>query len=147
MPEQQTIVLRGRELVRGALAALGLSDEAVDEGLVMASELITNALRHAHGPYELRLYHWSRLVVCEVVDGLDVLPPISDGEISSLSLEDIDSIDDPALLEGGRGLAVVHRLSQGRCGARFTEMYAVGRLSRGKAVWFAIDTHERRGER
>ena len=133
-----TPVVHGRGLVRRVLNAFGLAGDVVDDGVLMVSELIANAVRHARAPYELRIYRTDRTAICEVVDGLRLLPQIPDGKAEGLSLQDIDSID-LTRLECGRGLEVVYQLSKGHCGARFTKTYATGTPMDGKAVWFAID--------
>jgi anti-sigma regulatory factor (Ser/Thr protein kinase) len=125
------------------LSDLALAEEVVDDGVLMVSELIANAVRHARAPYELRMYRTDRTVICEVVDGLRLLPQIPDGKAEALSLQDIDSIDDLTRLECGRGLEVVYQLSKGHCGARFTKTCATRTPVDGKAVWFAIDLRGR----
>ena len=138
-----TPVVHGRKLVRRMLSDLGLAEDLVDDGVLMASELIANAVRHARSPYELRMYRTDRTAICEVVDGLRILPQIPDGKAEGLSLQDIDSIDDLTRLECGRGLEVVYQLSKGHCGARFTKTCATSTPVDGKAVWFAIDLREK----
>ncbi|WP_214103951.1 ATP-binding protein [Acrocarpospora catenulata] len=131
-------VVRSRDLMRGVLTGLGFNGETVDDGVVMVSELVTNAMRHAVAPFELRLYRSPRVVVCEVVDGLETLPKLPSTGRAPLTLDDIDAVLDPALLECGRGLDVVHRLSQGWCGAYPTKISTTIPTTTGKAVAFAL---------
>lgn len=108
----------------------------------MACELATNAVRHARPPYELRLRATRQAaVVCEVVDALPALPPIPAEPAASgafgLTLADIDAAD-VDVLEGGRGLAMVARLSGNYLGARYTRTHNTPLPTAGKAVWFAL---------
>jgi serine phosphatase RsbU (regulator of sigma subunit) len=104
-----TSARRARMLVRRRLKRWGL-DELIPTAELLASELVTNAVRYAQGSIALRLVREGGLV-CEVHDDSAALPRLRHA-----------SDDD----ERGRGLQVVSQLSQ-RWGARRT-------LS-GKAVW------------
>jgi hypothetical protein len=77
---------------------------------LLASELVTNAIRYAEGPVTLRLI-CEDMLVCEVADSAPALP----------RLWDADGDD-----ERGRGLQIVSRLSH-RWGSR--------RTPTGKVVW------------
>ncbi|GAT81803.1 protein phosphatase [Streptomyces sp. F-3] len=109
LPEDPTVVSRARAAVTAQLAAWGLDELAFTTELV-ASELVTNALRHATGPVRLRLL-WDRALVCEV----------SDGSSTSPRLRRARSED-----EGGRGLFLVSQLTE-RWGTRYT--------ADGKVIW------------
>jgi serine phosphatase RsbU (regulator of sigma subunit)/anti-sigma regulatory factor (Ser/Thr protein kinase) len=110
LPAEAAAVRRARGLVNTALEEWGLADLSYTTEL-LASELITNALRYAKGgPIELRLLHEGTLV-CEVHDTSAALPRLR------------HATDDE---ENGRGLQVVSRLSH-RWGTR--------RTSVGKVVW------------
>ncbi len=130
-------VKTARDLTRTALQAWGTAD-LINDAALGVSELVTNAIRHARPPYELRLYLVNDTVVVEVIDGLTTLPCMPLGPAEEPTLEDIDSIDDLRQLEGGRGLEVVYRLSQGRCGARHTKTCTTPVALPAKAVWFAL---------
>jgi anti-sigma regulatory factor (Ser/Thr protein kinase) len=80
-------------------------DDLVDEAVIVASELVTNAIRHgtrctvssAIAPtVQLAWHRLADRIVCVVTDGSD-LPPV---------LEDADTTS-----ESGRGLQVVHALT------------------------------------
>jgi anti-sigma regulatory factor (Ser/Thr protein kinase) len=131
-------VIRSRDLIRGALTALGLAGPVIDDGVLMVSELVTNALQHAQGPYELRLNRTDETVVCEVVDGSPVVPPIAGQSDACRTLAEIDATDDRARLEMGRGLEVVCRLSGGCWGATETTTCTTRPATTAKAVWFAL---------
>lgn len=106
------VVSRARELVRGQLAEWDL-ERLVDTTELLVSELVTNALRHARGPIELRLMRADGLV-CEVADALEAAPQMRRARSTD---------------EGGRGLHLVNQLA-GRWGTRST--------ASGKIVWFEL---------
>ncbi|MFE6176501.1 SpoIIE family protein phosphatase [Streptomyces sp. NPDC056464] len=110
LPSDPAVVSRARMAVTGQLAAWGLDDLAFTTELV-ASELVTNAIRHATGgPVQLRLLR-DRALICEV----------SDGSGTSPRLRQARSTD-----EGGRGLFLVAQLTE-RWGTRYTPQ--------GKIIW------------
>jgi len=103
---------RARWLTRATLA--GWAEEGfIDTAELLVSELVTNAVRYASRPIELRLMRTGSLL-CEVTDDDLHLPVPRDPE------------DDD---EGGRGLYLVNRLAH-RWGA--------SRTTTGKAVWFEL---------
>ncbi|PZH06890.1 protein phosphatase [Streptomyces sp. NTH33] len=109
LPSDPTVVSHARALATAQLDAWGLDDLAFTTELV-ASELVTNAIRHATGPVRLRLLR-DRALVCEV----------SDGSSTSPRLRRARSED-----EGGRGLFLVAQLAE-RWGTRYT--------TDGKVIW------------
>ncbi|GAB2868294.1 ATP-binding protein [Actinocorallia aurea] len=103
----------GRELLEW-----GVSDEVADDAAVIASELMSNALRHARplpGPEPQIKVSWARI-----------------GDIVELSVSDGGAITEPrkgqpALSSlGGRGLGIVETLSQA---------WGVRRDDHGSTVW------------
>ncbi|MFF4500763.1 SpoIIE family protein phosphatase [Streptomyces sp. NPDC001401] len=109
LPSDPAVVSRARTAVTGQLAAWGLDDLAFTTELV-ASELVTNAIRHATGPVRLRLLR-DRALLCEVSDGSSTSP-----RLRRALTED----------EGGRGLFLVAQLTE-RWGTRYTPY--------GKVIW------------
>ncbi|MFE7169090.1 SpoIIE family protein phosphatase [Streptomyces sp. NPDC057616] len=109
LPSDPAVVSRARSAVTRQLAAWGLDDLAFTTELV-ASELVTNAIRHATGPVQLRLLR-DRALICEVSDGSSTSP-----RLRRARTED----------EGGRGLFLVARLTE-RWGTRYTPY--------GKVIW------------
>ncbi|TDD34865.1 PAS domain-containing protein [Actinomadura sp. KC06] len=109
LPADPAAVRRARGLVSSRLEDWGLEELGYTTEL-LASELITNALRYAPGPIELRLL-LERTLVCEVLDRSAALPRLRRAE------------DDD---ENGRGLLVVSQLAH-RWGTR--------RTAAGKVVW------------
>lgn len=98
-----------RRLVTGRLTEWDLDDLAFTTALV-ASELVTNAIRYAEGPIELRLIRGGALI-CEVADSSGSAPHLR------------HALDDD---EGGRGLYLVAQLTQG---------WGTRRAGRGKTIW------------
>ncbi|MFI0815255.1 SpoIIE family protein phosphatase [Streptomyces sp. NPDC021098] len=91
------------------LDAWGLADASYITELVV-SELVTNAIRHAEGPIQLRLIR-DRTLICEVSDASSTSPHMRRARLSD---------------EGGRGLLLVAQLTQ-RWGTRHTHT--------GKTIW------------
>ncbi|MFC5213513.1 SpoIIE family protein phosphatase [Streptomyces coerulescens] len=109
LPSDPAVVSRSRAAVTAQLAEWGLEDLTFTTELI-ASELVTNAIRHATGPVQLRLLR-DRALICEV----------SDGSGTSPRLRRAQSTD-----EGGRGLFLVAQLTE-RWGTRYTPD--------GKVIW------------
>ncbi|MBC9726242.1 SpoIIE family protein phosphatase [Streptomyces sp. TRM68367] len=109
LPSDPAVVSRSRAAVTEQLAAWGMDELAFTTELV-ASELVTNAIRHAHGPVQLRLLR-DRALICEVSDGSSTSP-----RLRRARTED----------EGGRGLFLVAQLTE-RWGTRYTPY--------GKVIW------------
>ncbi|MFD5427946.1 SpoIIE family protein phosphatase [Streptomyces sp. NPDC127084] len=109
LPAEPLAAGRARELIAERLRDWDL-DELVFPTELIASELVTNAVRHAEGPLHLRLI-LDRTLVCEVADGGHTAPHLR------------HSADDD---EGGRGLFIVAQLVL-RWGTRYSDW--------GKAIW------------
>ena len=111
--EDITLAAQARRFTRATLSAWGLGSlSEVTELLV--SELVTNALRHAGPPRQLRLFR-DRSLTVEVADAAHQMPllrPIDEG------------------VESGRGIRLVHELAH-RWGHRATR--------HGKVVWFELE--------
>ncbi|MFF9839553.1 SpoIIE family protein phosphatase [Streptomyces sp. NPDC020422] len=100
---------RVREAAAAQLRAWGLEELVFTTELVL-SELVTNAIRYAGGPVEVRLIRAGRLI-CEVSD-----PSATHPRMRRARLTD----------EGGRGLYLVAQLTT-RWGSRYSR--------RGKTIW------------
>jgi PAS domain S-box-containing protein len=109
LPAEPSVVAGARAWATCQLAAWGLEELAFTTELVV-SELVTNAIRHAQPPIQLRMILDGALI-CEVSDGSSTAP----------HLRRADHYD-----EGGRGLMLVARLTE-RWGSR----HAHG----GKTIW------------
>ena len=109
LPADPAIVGDARKQVGAQLAGWGLDYAEFVTGLVV-SELVTNAIRHAESPIQLRLIR-DRTLICEVSDGSSTVPHLRRAR---------------ALDEGGRGLLLVSQLTE-RWGTRQTQ--------HGKTIW------------
>ncbi len=84
-----------------------------ETGELLVSELTTNALRHATGPFEVRVRAKPRVRV-EVRDGSTRLPTV----------KDIDTTE-----ESGRGMQIVSQLARS---------WGIEQRADGKVVWFEL---------
>ncbi|GGN62119.1 hypothetical protein GCM10011579_028980 [Streptomyces albiflavescens] len=117
LPSDPSEVSTARSLVTRQLTAWDM-DEATFTTELIASELVTNAIRYARPPVRLRLIR-SHVLTCEVSDGSSTSPRLRHARTTD---------------EGGRGLLLVARCS-GRWGTRYTED--------GKTVWVEQTIPER----
>ncbi|MBV9025130.1 MAG: iron-containing alcohol dehydrogenase [Streptomycetaceae bacterium] len=99
-----------RAAVARQLECWGLEEELVCTGELLVSELLTNAIRHARGPIQVRLLR-DRTLICEVSDGSSTSPRMRRAGTSD---------------EGGRGLFLIAQLTP-RWGTRYT--------AGGKVIW------------
>jgi serine phosphatase RsbU (regulator of sigma subunit)/anti-sigma regulatory factor (Ser/Thr protein kinase) len=109
LPSHPSVVSRARSLVVDQLTRWGLPDLAATTEL-LASELVTNAIRHGTGPIVLRLIR-HQVLVCEVTDSSDSSPRLRHARATD---------------ESGRGLFLVAQVSH-RWGTRYTPD--------GKVIW------------
>jgi PAS domain S-box-containing protein len=109
LPAEPAVVADARAQAARQLAAWGL-EEAIFTTELIVSELLTNAIRHAEPPIQLRMI-LDRALSCEVSDGSSTTPHLCCA----------DSYD-----EGGRGLLIVSQLTE-RWGTRHTPT--------GKTIW------------
>lgn len=115
LPGTPSSVPEGRRFLLRTLRAWGLATLA-DTALLLASELLTNAVCHARGPLTLRVWYSARELGVEVVDGSTPRP----------RARLVDTAE-----EHGRGLMLVEALAD----AWGTRPDAVG-----KTVWFTLLT-------
>src|SRR6202035_2915656 len=109
LPAEPAVVAEARARTVRQLSAWGLNELAFITELLV-SELVTNAIRHAQSPIQLRLI-LDGVLSCEVSDGGSTAP----------HLRRADRYD-----EGGRGLMLVAQLAE-RWGTRHTRT--------GKTIW------------
>ncbi|KAB2350872.1 SpoIIE family protein phosphatase [Actinomadura rudentiformis] len=112
VPADPAHVADARKLATKQLTDWGLDDAAFVTELIV-SELVTNAIRYAEGPIQLRLIR-DRTLICEVSDASDTAPHLRRAR---------------AFDEGGRGLLLVAQLTQ-RWGTRQTP--------HGKTIWAEV---------
>ncbi|MBV6696963.1 ATP-binding protein [Kitasatospora aureofaciens] len=102
LPYRPESASAARRLVRGKLAEWGL-DELIDDAELIISELVANAAKT--GCFLRMTVEITRItagaVRISVTDGSRVLPVLMDAGLAA---------------EGGRGLALVHRLTKGQWG-------------------------------
>ncbi|WP_031034317.1 SpoIIE family protein phosphatase [Streptomyces sp. NRRL F-5650] len=114
LPAREDSAARARALVSAPLRQWDTRDTTRDKVLLLVSELVTNAVRHAGGPVTVRLIRTGHGLLCEVGDTGNGRPRL--GRCRPLA-------------DRGRGLHVVHRLTT-RWGVRWTET--------GKVVWAEV---------
>ncbi|MER6075152.1 ATP-binding protein [Streptomyces sp. NPDC001817] len=127
---------QARAALRCALDQLGFDGEVISDAVLTVSELVTNATRHAVGPYEMRLRRIAAEIICEVEDHDPQIPEIPAfpatapytpaEENRGGGLEALYAL----LSESGRGLHIVHELTKGAWGYRSRK--------RTKTAWFVI---------
>ena len=106
---------RARAFVRDRLVEHGLSQLNDDVALVV-SELVTNAMLHAHTPFKVSLHGFERTLLLEVEDGCPTGPV---------------RVTAQALDNGGRGLTIVDLLSR--------DWGVDAHSDGGKSVWAEFD--------
>jgi serine phosphatase RsbU (regulator of sigma subunit)/PAS domain-containing protein len=109
LPEDPRAAGQARRHVRDQLASWRLEELTTTTELVV-SELVANVVRHARGPYRLRLLR-SRSLVCEVFDGSLTTP-----RPRRASWTD----------EGGRGLQLI---------AALCDRWGTRNVTTGKVIW------------
>lgn len=129
---------RARSLLRDCLGPHLTDAELTDDLEAVVDELAANAWQHACGPCEMRVvWHQDIPVLCEITDAGDSASELTKRLRQAADLTtDSTGTDIGALLEGGRGLAIVSRLTNGRCGARPARLLSTGQP--GTSVWFAL---------
>ena len=73
LPGEAASASRARAFVRGGLASHDL-DYLVDDATLVVSELATNAVLHAHSPFQVSLHGFERTVLLDVKDGSQEQP-------------------------------------------------------------------------
>lgn len=114
LPPHDHSPARGRQFVREALFSTARQD-VVDIAVLLASELITNAILHGRSEVELTVEINSAGVKVSAADMNSRLPVMQ-------------SIDELAL--DGRGIAIVNLLASS---------WGVTATEGGKIVWFCLD--------
>jgi len=139
LPGDPTCAGIARRLFRRVASELSLDGETSDDGVTMVSELAANTLhanQHQLLPANSELWLYLRgtgqrtELVCKV---FDTLPGWMHGNVPGRT-----ACRAPADAMSGRGLEVVHELSDGHWGHHLTRSRLSGTGIRGKAVWFAL---------
>lgn len=107
---------RGRRFVAGFCHARGVDDGVIETAVLLTSELVTNALRHAGGPPVLRAEVSRDTVRVSVADESRTMPVLQTWPAHTA--------------EGGRGLLLVSELA--------AQWGVTHGPDGGKAVWFEL---------
>jgi Histidine kinase-like ATPase domain len=119
---------RARRLVACVLARAGITS-GVDDAEAAVSELVTNARRHAVGPYELRIIVDHSAVKIAVMDGGADYVELAHRLLHAATGGAADG-------ESGRGLQIVTGLFPGCCGAEPTSTCTGN--TQAKQVWITL---------
>ncbi|MDX3533741.1 ATP-binding protein [Streptomyces sp. MB09-01] len=104
---------RARRVLTAQLSSWGLH-EVADTARLLVSELVTNALRHAHGPVRVNVRVRGAVLRCEVEDASPTGPVPRTANIDA---------------ESGRGIALIDALAQD---------WGSDRTTTGKTTWFEL---------
>ena len=116
LPPRAQAVSASRDWVRSCCPRV--PPQVLDDVLLLASELVSNAVRHGQGEITCRLWPGPDVVRFEVADRGDTLP---------------QEVDRGLVADSGRGLHIVDTLAS-RWGT------VPGQREGGKTVWFELDT-------
>jgi hypothetical protein len=139
LPGDPTCAGIARRMFRRVAGELALDQESTDDGTAMVSELAANTLHAGECqsfPVQPELWLYLRgagqrvELVCKV---FDTFPGWVRGNVPGRAV-----CRAPADAMSGRGLEVVHELSNGHWGHHLTRSRLSGTGKPGKAVWFAL---------
>lgn len=122
LPPEPTAPGRARAFLREELVAWGIDAELVDTAQLCLSEVVTNAVNHAHTPADVRVSLLDGVLTVLVRDRG------AEGDVIEPTRE-----EDP-LVVYGRGLMLVEAL---------TDRWGSERDAGGTTVWFALDLDRR----
>ncbi len=125
---QPQSVAAARRHVTGTLTRWGATD-VVETAALLVSELVSNAVRHGHGPIDVRLDDGPDGLLVRIADASPVLP-VRQAPLVPQGVPDPD--DALGISESGRGLRLVEALAD--------EWGWTLRPDSGKDVWFRL-TH------
>jgi anti-sigma regulatory factor (Ser/Thr protein kinase) len=108
-----TAAARARQFVSHTLRTWGL-DDVIEDAELLVSELVTNAILHAHSPATVRIDHDTRRLRVAVCDSSPAPPRLRDYGPDAVT---------------GRGMLLVDRIAQ---------RWGVESNSAGKCVWFEV---------
>lgn len=105
---------QARSFVRSRLLALSVPEPLLEDAVLLANELVSNALLHARTDIEVRVDSDERRIRVQVHDGNSRLPVIAPVPVDATS---------------GRGLLLVRELASD---------WGIEASPGGKAVWFEL---------
>jgi anti-sigma regulatory factor (Ser/Thr protein kinase) len=114
-PADRRSVAAARRFVRVTLTGPGHAPEAVEDAVLIVSELASNVVEHARTEYEIGIAVDGDRARIEVADGSAILPAVRDAAHDS---------------ERGRGLHLLETLARD---------WGIDQRSSGKAIWFELD--------
>jgi len=114
-PADRRSVAAARRFVRATLSGSGHAPEAVEDAVLMVSELASNVVEHARTEYEIVVAVDEDRARIEVADGSAILPALREAAHDS---------------ERGRGLYLLETLAK---------RWGVESRPSGKAIWFELD--------
>lgn len=115
LPADRTSPARARRFVSEVMESWGLDGEAVDDGELLVSELVTNAVLHARSASRVEVVRVRRAVRVRVCDRSPARPHVRDYGPQAVT---------------GRGLLLVERLSR---------RWGIEVDGDGKCVWFELN--------
>lgn len=124
LPPEPTAPRQARQFLREELVAWGIDEEVVETAQLCLSEVVTNAVNHAHTVADVRLSLLDQVLTVLVRDRG------AEGEV--VSPEPVRADDELAVY--GRGLMLVEAL---------TDRWGSERDAGGTTVWFALDLDHR----
>jgi anti-sigma regulatory factor (Ser/Thr protein kinase) len=116
LPSAASAGHQARSFIAERLAGLSVPPETADTVVLVASELVSNAVLHGDPPVELRLQAEEAVIRLEISDGAETLPQPRDYGLQAVT---------------GRGLGLVAALSRG---------WGAERRPDGKVVWAEVAT-------
>jgi anti-sigma regulatory factor (Ser/Thr protein kinase) len=114
VPSDRSAAARARHFVRDTLEAWGIDGETQEDCELLVSELVTNAVMHAHSGALVSMEGDRDLVKISVRDESTAPPTVQECSPSEIA---------------GRGLLLVSRIAR---------RWGVEAWSGGKAVWFEL---------
>jgi anti-sigma regulatory factor (Ser/Thr protein kinase) len=118
VPDRLDSIPAARAFLARLLDGWGIADEVIDDASLLASELMSNAVKHGGGVVDLQIEAEDGLLHVGVHDNSDGAPTITEAGPSS---------------PGGRGMWIVQSVAHD---------WGTDPDASGKTVWFELNLHE-----